>query len=127
MINKILFWQLFRFGIVGLSAATVNFIGVVLLVEYANLEPLIANIIAFLLAFNVSYIGHRFWTFNHKKHQSNSAPKFFIIAINSLLLNEAIFALLLHVTSLHYTVALIITIFLVAIVTFILSKLWAFK
>jgi putative flippase GtrA len=127
MINNTLFWQLFRFGVIGCTAALVNFIGVVLLVEYLHWQPLVANILAFLIAFNVSYLGHRFWTFSHKQHASNSVFKFFLVAFIGFALNESLFALLLYATPLHYTAALIITIFLVAIITFIFSKLWAFK
>lgn len=127
MFNKQTFWQLFRFGITGTTAALVNFFSVVLIVEYAHLQPLVANIFAFLLAFNVSYFGHRFWTFGHKSHGRESLPKFFTISITCFFLNEGLFALLLAKTQLHYTWALIITILIVAILSFVLSKLWAFK
>ncbi len=127
MLTQNMFWQLCRFGIVGVSAAAVNFLMVVIIVENAQWDPLLANIVAFLLAFIVSYIGHRFWTFNHKTHKKSSLTKFLIVAVNSFICNEGLFAILLHTTSVHYTTALIITIFVVAIITFIFSKLWAFK
>ena len=127
MLKKQTFWQLFRFGITGVIAASVNFFVVVLIVEYIHLKPLVANIFAYLLAFNVSYFGHRFWTFGHKAHGTSSLPKFFTVSIISFFLNEGLFALLLAKTHLHYTWALIITILIVAILSFLLSKLWAFK
>ena len=120
------FSQLFRFGIVGVTSAAAHFFVVVLLVKFAHLHPLISNVFAFLLAVNVSYWGHRLWTFNHKKHHHSTMLKFLIVSINSFLLNEGLFAILLH-TNLHYTYALVITIGMVAMVTFLFSKLWAFK
>jgi putative flippase GtrA len=54
--------QLARFGVVGVAAMTVHWLVVMVLVPL-GLLPLIANMIAFAIAFNVSYIGHRNWTF----------------------------------------------------------------
>ena len=127
MLTKNVFGQLCRFGIVGLSAAAVNYLAVVAIVEYAHWNPLVANIVAYLLAFNVSYLGHRLFTFNHKQHAKKSIIKFFLVVALGFVLNESLFAILLHSTTLHYTESLLITIFSVAIITFTLSKLWAFK
>lgn len=125
MLSK--FRQLFRFGIVGLTSAAAHFFMVVLLVKLVHLHPLISNIFAFLVAVNVSYWGHRLWTFNHKKHNHSTMLKFLVVSTNSFLLNEGLFAILLKFTNLHYTYAVMIAIGIVAIVTFLFSKLWAFK
>jgi putative flippase GtrA len=54
--------QLARFGVVGIAAMAVHWLVVMALVPL-GLLPLIANVIAFAVAFNVSYLGHRNWTF----------------------------------------------------------------
>jgi putative flippase GtrA len=46
--------QLLRFGVIGTSAAAVNMVGVIILVECFAWQPLWANVIAFLIAYNVS-------------------------------------------------------------------------
>ncbi len=127
MLTRQTFWQLFRFGIVGVCAALVNYFLVVLIVEQAHWHPLVANIVAYLIAFNVSYLGHRFWSFGHKQHDHTSLPKFFSISVSGFLLNEGFFALLLRYTTLHYSEALIIAILMAALFTFTLSKFWVFK
>ena len=84
------------------------------------------NVFAFLLAFQVSYLGHRYWTFNHQKHSLASLPKFFSVAAGGFLINEGVFALLLHLSGWYYPIALGITLVLIAILTFLLGKFWAF-
>ena len=81
MLTKKVFWQLCRFGIVGVSAAVVNYLIVVVIVEYGHWQPLLANIVAYLLAFNVSYTGHRLFTFSHKAHEKSSLTKFFVVSL----------------------------------------------
>ena len=77
------FLQLVRFGIVGLSAASVNLFIVFLLVHYRHLHPLSANIIAFLISFQISYNGHKYWTFRSSASHLTSMSKFFFVAVFS--------------------------------------------
>tara|TARA_R110000868_G_scaffold407985_1_gene690057 strand:+ start:13771 stop:14148 length:378 start_codon:yes stop_codon:yes gene_type:complete len=121
------FFQLMRFGIIGASAAAVNMFMLYYFVETYQLMPLVANIFAFLIAFLVSYFGHRHWTFREKQHANSSLPKFFMVAAMGFLLNEALFAVFLHVFHIYYMLALFITLIIVAVVTFVFSKFWAFK
>ena len=55
--------QSIKFVIIGGIAACVHFLVVILFVELLNLNPLIANIIAFLVAFCFSFSGQRLFTF----------------------------------------------------------------
>ena len=123
---RVFFSQLFRFASVGTLAAIVNFSIVVWLVHFFNWHPLVANIAAFLVAFQVSFFGHRFWTFNHKQHTIGSLPKFFTVAVFSFLLNEGLYSVFLafHI---DYRLSLFFVIFIAAIFTLLLSKFWAFR
>lgn len=119
--------QLMRFGVVGVLAMCVHLLVVALLVPL-GLVPLLANIVGFLVAFQVSYFGHARWTFNvsapnNKRHQI----KFFSVAVLGFLLNEASYSVLLQLLHMHYLLTLAIVLFGVAVVTFVLSKLWAFR
>jgi putative flippase GtrA len=125
---KILDYQLFRFGVVGALAASVHFLSVYAIVSIIDLIPIIANIFAFLIAFIVSYFGHSLWTFGHKKHNhSSAATKFFSVAVFSFIVNEGGYFLLLEYTSMHYLLSLFIVLITVPVMTFILSKYWAFN
>ena len=119
--------QLMRFGVVGVTAMCVHLLVVALLVPL-GLAPLIANVAAFLVAFQVSYFGHARWTFkvsdpNNKKHQI----KFFSVAVLSFILNETSYSLLLNWLHWHYLISLAMVLVAVAVVTFVLSRLWAFR
>jgi putative flippase GtrA len=125
--KRLLKMQLVRFGIVGATSALVNFLGVFALVELFSLKPLIANIIAYLIASIVSYVGHYHWTFASNAEHHKSVFKFYIMLGMNLLLNEALYAFFLYVVSLNYQLALILTIVIVPIFTFIVSKLWVYR
>ena len=122
------FWQLCRFGVVGFTSAFVNWIGVVFFVHFFDWHPLLANILAFFIAFNVSFVGHHYWTFS--KQATNKQPwgRFLAVAILGFCLTEGLYALLLHVMGKElYAIALILTLLIVPPVTFVFSKFWAFK
>lgn len=120
--------ELFWFGVIGVSAMAVHYLAVTLLLVPAGLSPLIANVIGFLIAFQVSYHGHRRQTFQarHVPHRQ-ALPRFFAVACLSFAVNEVMYAGLLNFTGLDYRVALLIVLFTVAALTFVLGKLWAFS
>lgn len=121
--NRELLW----FGIVGVSAMLLHFLLVAVILVPFGLPPLLANILAFLLAFQVSYWGHRHKTFEavHVPHRQ-ALPRFFMVACLSFALNEAMYFVLLRFTPLDYRLSLLIVLATVAVFTFVFSKLWAF-
>lgn len=128
LMNRFLFFQLMRFGIVGVTSASVHFGIVVMLVELAGLKPLLANIAAFLISFQVSYSGHRFWTFRGTTTQHKVAlTRLLSLQIVGLAANEGLFYSLMTYFGLPYTVALFIVLTTLPIITFTVSKLWVFR
>jgi putative flippase GtrA len=122
------FPQIIRFGIVGGFAAIINMLVVVWLVRNFNMQPLLANIFAFLIAFNISYTGHHYWSFaNAKRKYCSSVSRFLVVAIMSFILNEGLFYIFLRLFSWYYVWALLLTLLIVPIFSFICSKFWAFK
>ncbi len=115
------------FIFVGISALLTHWLVVVLLVPLAGLHPLLANVIAFLVAFNVSYFGHRHLTFKaSERSHRQTLPRFATVAASSFLLNEAMYWLLLTFTPLSYDIAMLLVLGSVAVLTYILGKFWAF-
>ncbi|MDF3034784.1 MAG: GtrA family protein [Paucimonas sp.] len=119
-------FQLARFGTVGLIAACVHWSVVAALVPL-GLLPLQANVVAFITAFNVSYWGHRRWTFNADRPHRSALPRFLLTACSSFVLNQTLYYFFLTYTSLDYRVSLLIVLVCVAILTFFLSRQWAFR
>jgi putative flippase GtrA len=114
------------FGFVGASAAVVHFLLVSLLVPLGA-HPLAANVLAFSVAFSVSFSGHQRWTFPAAGHARPQAlHRFFAVALTGFIVNELLYAVLLRFTSLGYREALVMVLLFVAGATFVASKYWAF-
>jgi len=124
-------WRIARFGVVGLTAAGVHYWTVVALVELIGIAPLRANVGGFIVAFWVSYFGHRYWTFSdtvdRQSGQTQSFLRFLSVAVLGFFMNEFLFFLLLHYTGMPYYIALAIVVLTVAVMTYVLSRLWAFR
>ena len=118
--------QILFFSGIGSSAALAHILIVLNLVSHFAIEPLIANIIAFFIAFNISYFGHKYLSFSQLENQKQlSLPHFFLVASSAGVLNEVLYFLLLNYTTIHYLMALMIVLGLVAIYSFFLSRFWA--
>ena len=125
--NKLL-TQLSWFLVVGCGAAATHWIVAVLCVEGLSLPPLLANVVGWLVAFNVSLFGHYHLTFKHQRAPwKQAAIRFFGVASLAFALNELAYAFLLRTTTLRYDVALAVVLVAVAVLTFILSRFWAFR
>lgn len=119
--------QLFRFGIVGLTAAAIHFGIVVWIVQTWAIAPLIANVFAFGISFQVSYWGHRRWTFEGTTTLHREAfPKLVFIQALNFAANESLFYIFL-MFDLPYPIALAIVLTILPIFTFVSSKLWVFR
>ena len=119
--------SLLFFLLVGSAAAFVHLVTVISIVEIFKLNPLYANVIGFLVAFNASYFGHHHFTFEgHGSSHKQAAPKFFLVALTSFCLNQGLFYILFRLVDLNYIIALFIVLIAVAIFTFLSSKFWAY-
>jgi putative flippase GtrA len=119
----------FWFVLVGASAALTHmavFTFVLLLVP--TLWPEIANVAGFLVAFLVSFVGHRRLSFQDAGTSlMQSFVRFAATAVAGFMTNEAVFIVLFRVLGLPSWIALICGIVLSALQTFVLSRFWAFK
>jgi putative flippase GtrA len=116
------------FVAVGTVAAAIHFAVVVALVEGTGMAPLRANVVAWLCAFGASFLGHRLLSFPHQRAPwRRSAARFFAVSATGFVLNEACYAAALRWTALPYDVVLPVVLLGVAIVTYLLSRHWAFR
>ena len=125
--NKDGILQIARFMTVGVMAAVVHLTVVVSLVQGYSLEPLMANIAGFMIAFQVSYFGHRLWTFNMTEALHHEAyPKLVVVQVVNFAMNEALYYYFL---SLHvpYGVALLVVLAILPVFTFVVNKFWVYQ
>lgn len=120
--------QLAIFGIVGCTAAVIHLAVVRLLVNGSDWDPAIANVPAFGIAFLASFGGHSKFTFPIVPSQRSVAlRRFFIVAVAGFLANQLLYMLGLKLFGQEWYLPLLaVVIVMVAGMTFVLSKLWAF-
>jgi putative flippase GtrA len=116
--------DIIRFAAVGFLAMVIHLLTVAMLVPL-GLEVLVANCAGFLLAFQVSYVGHSSWTFRGHR-QSGSYFRLFVVSASGFAANEICYACLLELHFLHYLAALSIVLIGIAAATYLLSKFWVF-
>lgn len=119
--------QMLKFGLVGALATGVHMlIGLVLIAS--SWPPFLANAAAFSVAFVVSFIGHLGFSFSDQDAVIMSAAwRFGLTALAGFSANEAFLMMLLRHAALPGTVAICLSTASAAILTFALSKLWAFR
>lgn len=120
--------QLLQFVLVGGTAAATHLAVVGLLVVLLGMPPLAANVLAFLVAFVVSYNGHALFTFSAARARGwPVVARFFAVACLSFVANELLYYIALNWLHWHYFWSLAAVLVLVAVGTFVMSKFWAFK
>jgi putative flippase GtrA len=119
--------RLFWFVATGCVAAAVHFGVVVGLVGRFGMPPLLANVGGWAVALGVSFVGHLRLSFaDQAAPAARSARRFLLVSALGFGINESAYALLLLDGGLGYRVALAAVLLGVAVVTYLLSRHWAF-
>lgn len=116
-----------RFGMVGVAATAVHILIVWLLLSETTLQPLVANMFAFLTAFGISFTGNYFWTFSSPGDPGKAMRRFLLISVSAFALNTLLLASLLRGGWLSPIVAAIVSAAVVPAITFLASRLWGFQ
>lgn len=117
----------FAFLLVGAAAALVHLAVVYLLVEFAGLAPAQANVLAFGVAFLVSYQGQRRFTFGAAAPWQSSMWRWGMVSVLAFCLNQLLFTQALQrLPGQPYLLLLTVVTLLVAAISFLLGKAWAF-
>ena len=124
--------QGFRFGIVGIIATLTHVAIYIALVETTGMHPSFSNMLAFVVAFAVSFMGHFHWTFaaqNSLTRRLWGRPllKFVLVALFGFVLNAIAVYVVTDVAHVSYLYATIFMVTVTPVSVFLLSKLWAFS
>ena len=118
--------QALKFGVVGVVAAATQGAALIVLVEAFSFDPVLSTPLAFSLAFLVSYSGHHWWTFHARGRALSRAGRFLAIQLLAMTITTAIMAATVNVLYLDYRIGLIAGVTLVPVMTFLMSRRWAF-
>lgn len=114
-----------RFALVGLTAMAVHWSLAAALIS-ADVSALLANVLGFICALGVSYQGHGRWTFSSTRSWQHSLPRFLVSALGGFALNQSLYALSLLWIPLDPRLLLAMVILVVAGISFLVYRLWAF-
>ena len=115
------------FVAVGLSAAGVHFSAFWLLTRIGLVHPLLANALAFAVAFGVSFVGHHRLTFaDHGQRALTSLRRFGVTALLGLATSEIVLALVWRLLGWPDWLGVLTGQGLAAVQTFALGRWWAF-
>jgi len=121
------FVRLFRFGVVGVSATLTHAAILWALVESIQMRPSLATVIGFLVAFNVSYFGHYYFTFRSTEPHKRALPGFALTATAGAVLNWLIFVIGTDLLDWNYWITFLIAIASVPVFVFFVSRRVAFE
>lgn len=121
------FKQVFKFGVVGGVSTLVSSGMFLMLADSFKIAPLLANFLAFLFAFSISYLGHSRWTFENQQHSNEKLIKFLMVSLLGLTINSVLVWLLIHILKQPTYVATFPMIFFTPLVIFCINKFWTFN
>lgn len=109
------------------GAAALTHMGVFALAQ-SHMWPELANAMGFVIAFFVSFAGHRYLSFRDTATSvATSFQRFAVTALAGFASNEMMFLLLLRGLGLPALLALFLALVFAAGQTFVLSRFWAFR
>lgn len=116
-----------RFGLVGFLSTTVHIAIVWHLLALASVGPMLANTLAFLTAFCISFAGNYLWTFRSQGSPRRAIFRFFVIAVSAFVVNTLVLAFLVHKSWFSPVVSAVLSASLVPVISFFASRLWGFE
>ena len=116
-----------RFAIVGALATAIHVGVTVGLIEAFGWRAIWASLLAFCAAIGVSYVGHHAWTFGVTGNHSRHLPRFVVVSVAGLGLNQAIVFIVVDGLRWHYSLAITAVVLIVPAFGFIASRNWAFS
>lgn len=124
--------QIVRFGLVG-GLATLLHVGVfVSLADGAGFHPQMANLLAWLAAFALSFLGHFHWTFRESpgrptRRARDALVRFLGVSLFGLVLNSGIVVVVVDVSGGSNAMAALLMATVVPTILFAINRYWAFS
>ncbi len=111
-------------------AFIVSIVSFFLLIKYAALNELIANVLSWIITVTFAYLTNRIWVFDaatdNKKELLNQIWKFYSGRIVTLVIEEAILLVFISWLGMNSMVVKIIAQVIVIVLNYVISKLFVF-
>lgn len=116
--------HLFKYVVAGGSSAGANLGTLYLLTEYAHVHYLQSAVLSFVIAFFISFLLQKFWTFqdSRKEVMRRQMIWFLGLSLANLLINTLLIYILVEYISLWYIAAAVVSGALLAVSNFFIYK-----
>lgn len=120
-------FKLFRYLISGGSAAVVDLLALHIFVKCFSMWYVLAAILAFLIAFGVSFTLQKFWTFKDvSKKVTSQVTVYFIVSVINLGINTLLMYIFVDYVHVHYLLSQIIASGILAISSYFIYSSFIF-
>lgn len=118
--------EIFFFGVVGVFATVTHYICALMAHEQVHLNLYAANLVGYLCAVAVSFIGHSLLTFNVGLKLKFLGP-FVLVSVSTFLFSECILWILEKSIQLDHRISIGIVVVTIPVISYILNKCWVYK
>jgi putative flippase GtrA len=115
-----------RFALIGIVSTLTYGASMLGFLQFTTINAIVANPLASLIAFIVSFMGHRYFTFRTGANWWAELGKFTPVALAQLVASQSI----VTVTTLENwnpMIATVVVMFVIPISSYIVNKLWVFR
>lgn len=115
------------FALVGAAATLTHVIAALAARELAGLSPMGANLVGYLAAVGVSYLGNARFTFRRAVLHGPQFARFVAVSLLGLALTQGLTWLLVERLGWSFSAGLAVVAIAVPALSFVLQRLWAFR
>jgi len=122
-------FRILRFLVSGGASAFVNLVVLYSLTEYVGLWYMVSGSVAFVCSFFVSFTLQKFWTFRDNSMQDASRQVFMYLGVGltNYVINSSMLYVLVEYAHLHYILAALIAMLVIACASFFIYRHFIFK
>jgi len=121
--------KLVRYLFSGGTAAVTDLVLLYVFTDICHIWYLVSSVLAFLVAFGVSFVLQKFFTFQDHGTEGmhRQAMIYFAVTSTNLVLNTGLIYLFVQYTGMNYIIAQIVTSILIAIESYLVYQAFIFK
>ncbi len=127
LIEKYNLFQVMRYGLVGICAASTHALVALGLFHHLSAQPTLSNFAGFVSGAVISYLGSYYFTFKSTDGHGTSLPRFALVWLIGIIVNVGLFQALLDAYAIPFALNVFIAIVLTPIAQYLMLKFWAFK
>jgi putative flippase GtrA len=118
--------QFSRYAGAGMLGTAAHYATLIMLVQGGVVTPVVGTTMGAVAGALVNYLLNYHFTFRSRRAHAHAAPRFAAVAAAGIVLNTAVFALLLGGVGAHYLVAQVVATLVVLVFGYLANRRWTF-